>query len=162
MFQRNRIGICVLHPITECAGQPCLVEHSDGKQESGAFPKLISPWQPFYDVRKISYSVAGVKGELEFEGDEFEMEDQRNWSDASFKTYCTPQSRPKPVTVQPGDKVRQAVRLRLQQPVRPVLPVLLGRPPQFSISTTPVVPLPPIGFCIERSGRALSPARSSA
>jgi hypothetical protein len=48
------------------------------------------------------------------------------------------------------------VTLKLQQPVRPILPVLLGRPPQFSISTTPVVPLPPIGFCMERSGRALS------
>ena len=155
-FQRNRIGLCVLHPIVECAGQPCLVEHSDGKQESGAFPKSISPEQPFFDVRKISYSVAGAKVELHFEGDEFEMEDQRNWSDASFKTYCTPQSRPKPATVQPGDKVQQKVTLKLQAPARPVLPVLLGRPPQFSISTTPVMLLPPIGFCMERSGRALS------
>jgi D-apionolactonase len=156
-FQRNRIGICVLHPITECAGQPCLIEHSDGKHENRAFPKVIAPWQPFYDVRKISYTVAGVTAQVEFEGDEFETEDQRNWSDASFKTYCTPQSLPKPATVHAGDKVRQLVKLTLKHPVKPVLPVVLGRPPQFSISTTPVVPLPPIGFCIERTGRALTP-----
>src|SRR5262249_27971039 len=98
----------------------------------------------------------GATVQLEFAGDEFEMEDQRNWSDASFKTYCTPQSRPKPVTVQPGDKVQQSVKFTIKPPARPVLPALLGRPPQFSISTTPVVPLPPIGFCVERTGRALT------
>lgn len=153
-FRRNRIGICVLHPIAECAGQPCRVEHSDAKEEPGTFPRSISPGQPFYDVRKISYSVAGVSAQVGFEGDEFEMEDQRNWGDASFKTYCTPQSRPKPAPVNPGDRVRQSVRLTLQKPVRTVLPVLLGRPPQISISTTPVVQLPPIGFCLERAAFA--------
>ena len=74
-FLRNRIGICLLHPIPECAGQPCTVEHSDGKHETGTFPKSIAPWQPFYDARKISYSVAGVSAQISFEGDEFEMED---------------------------------------------------------------------------------------
>jgi len=157
-FERNRIGICVLHPIAECAGQPCRVEHSDGKEEGGTFPRSIAPWQPFYDVRKISYSVAGVSAQISFEGDQFEMEDQRNWGDASFKTYCTPQSRPKPAAVQPGDKVQQSVTMTLQKPVRAVLPVVLGRPPQISISTTPVMQLPPIGFCIART----PPARSDA
>jgi hypothetical protein len=33
------------------------------------------------------------------------MEDQRNWLDASFKTYSTPQERPKPVAVASGDRV---------------------------------------------------------
>ena len=35
---------------------------------------------------------SGIELKLLFEGDLFEMEDQRNWTDASFKTYCTPQS----------------------------------------------------------------------
>src|SRR6267143_1384070 len=96
-FQRNRIGICLLHPITECAGQPCTIQHSDGKLQDGVFPKFILAAQPFFDVRKISYTIAGVTACFTFAGDEFEMEDQRNYSDASFKTYCTPQSRPKPV-----------------------------------------------------------------
>ena len=39
------------------------------------------------------------------------MEDQRNWTDASFKTYCTPLARPFPVPVQAGDRVDQRVAL---------------------------------------------------
>jgi len=168
-FARNRIGICVLQPIAECAGQPCTVEHSDqpnpsdatldlrGAEEKGHFPRFIDPNQPFFDVRKISYNVAGATARLTFAGDEFEMEDQRNWTDASFKTYCTPQIRPKPVVVSPGSTVKQSVAFEVHPPARPVLPVLLGRPPQLSISTTRSVPLPPLGFCVERSGRALAP-----
>lgn len=157
-FARNRIGLCVLHPIVECAGRPCLVEHSDGKQEQGVFPKFIAPNQPFFDVRAVTYEVAGTTAEIRFTGDEFEMEDQRNWSDASYKTYCTPQSRPKPVKVEPGDKVRQNATLSLKGPARPVLPVVLGRPPQLSIATIPVMPLPPIGLCVARHGEAFTPA----
>ena len=155
-FERNRIGLCVLHPIVECAGRPCQIEHSDGRREAGQFPAAISPQQPFFDVRSIAYEVAGNQVELHFDGDEFEMEDQRNWSDASFKTYCTPQSRPKPALVQPGDQVHQSVTLLLRDPVKPVLPVVLGRPPQLSIATTPVMPLPPLGLCVARHGQPWS------
>ena len=159
-FARNRIGLCVLHPIVECAGRPCQVEHSDGRREAGKFPTTISPNQPFLDVRSIAYEVAGAQAELHFEGDEFEMEDQRNWSDASFKTYCTPQSRPKPVPVQPGDQVHQSVTLLLRGQVKPVLPVVFGRTPQLSVATTPVIPLPPLGLCIARHGRPWSGAET--
>src|SRR6185503_4574920 len=38
-FQRNRIGICILHPIIECAGKPVVIEHSDGGSENGVFPR---------------------------------------------------------------------------------------------------------------------------
>src|SRR6266436_4368568 len=102
-FQRNRIGLCVLHPIAECSGRPCLVQHADGTEEQGFFPKSISPHQPFFDLKAISYEVVttGITARIEFAGEVFEMEDQRNWSDASFKTYSTPQSLPKPVTVTP-------------------------------------------------------------
>ena len=30
-FQRNRIGFCVLHPMRECAGQPCTIEKTTGE-----------------------------------------------------------------------------------------------------------------------------------
>jgi hypothetical protein len=157
-FQRNRIGICVLHPIAECSGRPVTVEHTDGSAEDGAFPKDISPHQPFFDLRKVSYDVVntGIRAQVEFEGDVFEMEDQRNWSDASFKTYCTPQARPKPHPVKTGDRVAQSVTLSLSGKVRPILPVNLGRPPQLSISTTPVVALPPIGLCVASHQRPLT------
>ena len=157
-FQRNRIGLCLLHPIAECAGKPCAVEHGDGSVEQGSFPQTISPHQPFFDIKSVSYDVVntGIRARLEVEGDVFEMEDQRNWTDASFKTYCTPQARPKPAAVRIGDRVQQAVTLTLSGKVRPILPVNLGRPPQLSISTTPVVARPPLGLCAASHGRPLT------
>ncbi len=157
-FLRNRIGICILHPIAECAGRPCVIGHSDGSVEPGSFPRDISPQQPFFDIRSVSYEVAntGINARLEVEGDIFEMEDQRNWSDASFKTYCTPQSRPQPHPVKVGDRVPQSVTLSLSGNLRPILPVNVGRPPQLSISTTPVVALPPLGLCVASHGRPLN------
>ncbi len=112
-FLRNRIGICVLHPAA-CAGLPCEVEHSNGEVERGAFPLYISPHQPFFDIRSISHEpVSGVRAAVRFEGDVFEMEDQRNWTDASYKTYCTPISEPYPVQVKEGTRIQQQVTLSL-------------------------------------------------
>jgi hypothetical protein len=113
-FLRNRIGLCVLHPIAGCAGRPCTIEHTDGAVEASRFPAEISPHQPFHDVRAIRHEVAaGAWLEVRFEGDVFETEDQRNWTDASFKTYSTPLGLPSPVEVGPGDFVQQAVTFRL-------------------------------------------------
>jgi len=158
-FLRNRIGICILHPIVECAGKPVTIEHSDGTLETGIFPGDILADQPFFDIKGISYEAAGtgITAKLEMDGDIFEMEDQRNWSDASFKTYCTPQARPKPHPVKKGDRVRHAATLTLSGKVRPILPVNLSRPPQLSISTTPVMALPPLGLCVASHRRPLSP-----
>jgi D-apionolactonase len=157
-FLRNRIGICVLHPITECAGKPLAIRHDDGSSEQGTFPKEIAPQQPFKEIRGLSYEVhAGIRAELSFAGDIFEMEDQRNWSDASFKTYCSPLRIPIPQQVNPCDKVHQVCTLTLGGTVKPVLPVVQGRPAQISIATTPVFPLPPIGFCIARDAEPLTP-----
>jgi hypothetical protein len=108
-FQRNRIGLCVLHPIEECAGRPCMIEHVDGSREMGTFPKAISPEQPFFDIHAVNYGAL----EIRFDGETFEMEDQRNWGDASYKTYSTPQRLPKPAAVRAGDQVRHEVTVRL-------------------------------------------------
>ncbi len=157
-FRRNRIGFCVLHPITECSGRPVTVEHDDGSTEQGVFPKDISPHQPFFNIRGLAYDVVntGIRAHVQMEGDVFEMEDQRNWSDASFKTYCTPQIRPQPHAVEPGDRVQQSVTLSLSGNVRPILPVNVGRPPQLSIATTPVFTLPPLGLCVASHRRPLT------
>ena len=45
------------------------------------------------------------------EGDTFEMEDQRNWTDASYKTYVRPLALPWPYTLAKGTVIEQAVRL---------------------------------------------------
>lgn len=49
--------------------------------------------------------------EISFEGDIFEMEDQRNWTDASYKIYSTPLELPFPVEVKKGDQFRQKISI---------------------------------------------------
>lgn len=109
-FKTRRTGLCVLHPM-EARGLPCSVEHSDGTQEEGAFPDLINPHQPFFDVNAVEHQVGDAKVKIEFKGEVFEMEDQRNWTDVSFKTYCRPQEWPQPYDLRPGDKVRHGISM---------------------------------------------------
>ena len=143
-FLRNRVGFCVLHPVPECAGQPCTVETVQGQRRNGAFPQLVSPHQPFSDLRAIAHEpVAGVVAEVRMEGDSFEMEDQRNWSDCSFKTYCTPLALPFPAELKQGTRIRQSVALRLigstRELVREAAATVPGAFPKQRNSTLPVI-----------------------
>ena len=162
-FRRNRIGFCVLHPARECAGARCRVVHADRTVEESEFPRFISPHQPFLDIKSISHEVAdGLWAEVTLEGDVFEMEDQRNWTDASFKTYCTPLRLPFPVKVEAGQKVRQRVTLALRGRGPQAVPLPRGgddavpvrfiAPPEFS--SRPV--LRPVGLGMASHGRALT------
>ncbi|MCW5942839.1 MAG: hypothetical protein KIS66_11435 [Fimbriimonadaceae bacterium] len=111
-FVANRVGFCLLHP-AEAAGRACRVEHVDGSAQDAEFPEAIAPHQPFCDIKSIRHLAApGVWCEASFEGDTFEMEDQRNWSDASFKTYCTPLHLSVGSRFRKGGSVRQSVTLR--------------------------------------------------
>ena len=124
-FRRNRIGFCVLHPMG-CAGVPCLIVKVDGAVEESAYPNLplplnylidgeIKPVAPFNNMRAVRYEItSGVEAEVRFEGETFEMEDQRNWTDASYKTYGTPLSQPFPVEVAAGTKIAQRITLALK------------------------------------------------
>lgn len=113
-FRKNRIGLCVLHPIRECAGQPCKVEHTDGSIVSSKFPQQISPHQPFKNLRSITHKVhSGINVKVGLHGEVFEMEDQRNWTDASYKTYSTPLELPFPVEIVSGSSVVHEVSVEL-------------------------------------------------
>lgn len=116
-FARNRIGLCVLHP-DWLAGSACEVEHVSGEVAARSFPHLVDPMQPvrgLHDFRVIRHAaVDGVVVEISCEGDVFEIEDQRNWTDASFKTYSTPQRIPLPGTIREGQRVRQVVTVQLR------------------------------------------------
>jgi hypothetical protein len=112
-FMKNRIGFCVLHPMA-CAGVPCTVEGVDGSVREAAFPREIAPAQPFKEFRAITHEVTpDVRAEARLDGDIFEMEDQRNWTDASFKTYSTPLRLPYPVAVRAGTAITQSFTLSL-------------------------------------------------
>jgi D-apionolactonase len=120
-FRRNRIGFCILHPIEECAGQTIKITHSKGETEVGIFPVLISPNQPFKDIRSMQWTAADkMEASISFEGDIFEMEDQRNWTDASYKTYCTPLELAFPLEIQKGERIYQELKFNLLTSVNPI------------------------------------------
>lgn len=103
----NRAGFTVLHPIRELAGAPLDILHPDGRREAGRFPARIAPSQPARDLAGLAYGIGGCRVQLTCSGEVFEMEDQRNWSDASYKTYCRPLSRPFPFQLAAGARVSQ-------------------------------------------------------
>ena len=110
----NRTGFIVLHPVEGVSGHAVKVRHVDGSEETSTFPETIDPRCPFKDIRSLSHEIApGVWATCTMEGDAFEMEDQRNWSDASYKTYVRPLTRPWPYTLPKGEKVTQSVTLTI-------------------------------------------------
>ena len=151
-FETARCGFCILHPIVGVAGTPVTVEHVDGTVEQTKLPDLIEPWQPFKDMRAIAHCVmADVTAECRMEGDTFEMEDQRNWSDASYKTYVRPLALPWPYQIEadvPGEQrivltihdrrtSRAAPAGRSQAPVRLSFGQERGRMPDIGVVITP-------------------------
>jgi len=110
-FLRNRVGLVVLHPPT-VAGAPLAVVHPDGTRDDVFFPREISPHQPAFDIAGLDWPAQGIDVSLRFTGEVFEMEDQRNWTDASFKTYSTPLALPFPVLLPAGTTIAQSLSLR--------------------------------------------------
>lgn len=159
-FLRNRIGFCVLHPVDECAGSACSLQHTDGRWEQSRFPRDISPHQPFFDLQAIAHEVApGVRAEVRFQGDVFETEDQRNWTDASFKTYCTPLSLPIPFPVRQGEVVRQAVTLSIAGAPRAEPDVANRGQVEVRVVDQEIARLPTIGIANASHGGALGSAQ---
>ncbi|NIJ53858.1 hypothetical protein [Dyadobacter arcticus] len=111
-FHTNRAGFCILHPIENVAGEPVTVLHSDNEEKVYTFPKWIAPHQPFIDINSMQWKVGENEFRLEMQGDTFETEDQRNWGDASYKTYCTPLHIPFPRKINVGDTILQKVTFK--------------------------------------------------
>ena len=138
----NRAGFTLLHPIRGVAGSVLHLRHSGGRRTDTVFPALVSPGQPAQDIAGLRHVVAGIEVDIAFDGDVFEMEDQRNWSDASFKTYCRPLSLPRPYDVAAGTVVRQRVTLALRAvggraSVAAAAPTVAVRMPQVMLAHEP-------------------------
>ena len=113
-FMRNRLGLCLLHPVAGLAGRECELTKADGAVEISRFPDAISPNQPFLNLSGISHKLqSGQVVSVNFKGEIFESEDHRNWSDASYKTYCTPISLPFPAQVTPGETLSQKITISI-------------------------------------------------
>jgi D-apionolactonase len=145
---RNRAGFCVLHPVEECAGRPLRITTPDGRIEAAVFPKNIAPTRPFPYIRAMTWSPnPDIEALLTFEGDDFETEDHRNWTDTSYKTFCTPLHRPFPVEIAAGTVVRQALRLRWNKPM-PLeqASATVAEAPFALLETAGRHPMPALGF----------------
>src|SRR5207253_10216802 len=127
-FAYNRIGICVLHP-SEAAGSPYRARTPDGEITGGLSREIgpqrivdgvIHPLFPSYDELELEQD--GVRLRFVFEGDLFEMEDQRNWTDASFKTYSTPLGLGFPHHARAGQRIEQRVTVTAEGEPRPAPP----------------------------------------
>lgn len=153
-FLRNRLGLCVLHPLW-LAGTAIDIEHSDGHIELSAFPDAIDPHQPFVDIHAMSHEVSPeLRARLELTGEVFESEDHRNWSDASYKTYCTPISLPFPVTVEPTWQLQQSAALTFVGTFPPATHSGATEPAKSGETTIEVFdvtsPLPRIGLQLDQ------------
>ena len=111
-FATNRTGLVILHPLEHVVGQPVDVVHTDGTRARRQFPDRISPAQPIFDIRSLTHDAGpGIKAAILLEGAKFEMEDHRNWMDASYKTYSGSLLDPWPYVIARGETVVQSATL---------------------------------------------------
>ena len=145
----NRLGLCLLHPLS-AAGTPVEVVHDDGRVSRSTWPELVPPWPPFMLVRALRHEYApGAWSQAVFEGDVFEVEDQRNNTDASFKTYSRSNLMPRPYRLHAGEVVRQSVDLQvLSRPPAGAGPGGSAKPP-LQILGPAAGPTPSLGLEIE-------------
>lgn len=113
-------------------------------------------------MRAITHSVTpSVTAECRMEGDTFEMEDQRNWSDASYKTYVRPLALPWPYQIVPDAPQQQRVVLTIgdmrRAPATPRSAVSEPAPVAISLGTKSGM-MPAIGIVItpEEAGATLA------
>lgn len=122
-FAFAKLGLCLHHPVRESAGR-LFRGVAPGTPVGGELPRLIGPqirlpdegWDlPLFDpVQWLEIDLPqGERIRFDFEGDLFEMEDQRNWTDGSFKTACTPAFLRYNHTIQPGGRIRQKLTFRV-------------------------------------------------
>lgn len=153
-FDANRIGLCALFPAS-LADRRVVFETVAGSV-SRRFPARVAPWPVCSGITGLRYSARpDAEVAMAFAGDAFEMEDQRNWTDGSYKIYSRPLSAPKPVRLVAGTKISQAVTVCLTQR----RPSKLTRRPrlihEIRVSAEPVGTVPQIGFGAARLGRAM-------
>jgi hypothetical protein len=163
-FRYCRIGFCLLHPIAGIAGSSYRAVTPSG-EISGRFPEWVAPQLvengfetplfPPFSALTIQMPGGGAVV-MDFEGDLFETEDQRNWTDGSFKTYCTPIALGYPHQARAGQTFHQKITIRHEpapaiQPASPSDAAL-----RFRLGKSSQHRLPALGFGMPSHGGGLS------
>jgi len=160
-FDYAKIGLCIHHPLTT-VGKPYRGETQTGTV-AGRFPATIAPQIHLGEIDLpvfppvVSLTIAqtdSVIAEFSFAGERFELEDQRNWSDASFKSYSLPADLGYHFHAAAGEHLRDAVKISVR-----------GEAPAATARTSEIVlvelgkelaqPMPRIG--LRFSGRSATP-----
>jgi hypothetical protein len=156
-FAYNRFGLCLLQPLAGIVGQPARWTGPDGDGEA-TLTEQIGPQEI---VEGLPQPLIGPFSELEIEmaglgplrfrftGDLFELEDQRNWTDASYKTYGPQLALGFPLHATTGQRFEQIIEIE---------PAWTPQPPAQAIPATvtiggPVGTLPPIGLVVSPDQR---------
>ena len=163
-FATNRTGFVILHSLPATRGQRVAITHAEGPVEQSCFPDLVSPHQPFMDVAAMEHATAaGHRVRLRFAGEVFETEDQRNWTDASYKTYSRPLAKPFPYRITASAPERQQVDLDLLRVAPPPAqaadaPVVLRETvmPPLGVGVSPGAPAAGLGDVIGRLAPAFT------
>ncbi len=132
-FRYCRIGFCLLHSEAAAAGRAYRAE-TPGGVVAGVLPRLIGPQTivdgvelPLFPAcSSLSVETAGATATATFEGSLFVMEDQRNWTDASFKTCCTGGAG-YPYPAAAGQAFAQRVTITADAAQPPARPATAGR-----------------------------------
>lgn len=149
-FKSNRIGICVLYGTGSLAEQKFTTFDGKGTPilNPGQFPALVSPklvGEKFQALRYVT--PAGLEVKADMVGATFDMEDQRNWGDTSYKAYA-----PLPYdytnAVKKGDSKTQTLTVTLHNVPKKLATLPTSYHVAFGIDL-PGVKLPQIGTSAE-------------
>lgn len=117
----NRIGMCILLATEEYAGRRFQAATTAGPFD-GTLPTLVGPqlikagllcglFEPFTGLQVRLAN--DTRASFAFSGDVFEMEDQRNWAEPTYKIYSTPLRLGFPRRIEAGTVVTQTMRLEV-------------------------------------------------
>ncbi|HXW79164.1 MAG TPA: hypothetical protein VEJ84_06675 [Acidimicrobiales bacterium] len=126
-YRFAKLGLNLHHPLPENLGAKYVARRGD-RVLTGRIPGLIEPqlviggkltgmFMP-YDELALQ-SAADDEVVFRFSGDEFEMQDHRNWTDYNLKSYGTPLAVPLPLVAEPGQPIDQSVVIDVRHARRP-------------------------------------------
>jgi hypothetical protein len=151
-FEYAKVGVCIHHPLTT-VGRRYRGETPAGAV-AGHFAAAIAPQIHVGEVDLpifppvLSLAIAqsdAVSIEVSFAGERFELEDQRNWSDASFKSYSLPADLGYRFRASAGEHIRDVIQITAHGDV-PSAPSSMDGAIVLELGATTGKGLPPIGL----------------
>jgi len=128
-----------------------------GRSAAPSYPVPGVPGVRSNFTRQGYLDAVGRVIEYVFAGDIFQMEDQRNWTDATFKTFCTPLDLPCPIEIRQGARVSQRIILSVQEHQPAVTVPFSEEPVSITVGTGAPLPMPAFGLGVASHPEPLAP-----